>query len=55
MMYFLNDWVALRGDVRHILSFHSSKFGAGNYWSNYEYTAGVTFQFGGTRAAVPAV
>jgi opacity protein-like surface antigen len=55
VMYFLNDWVALRGDVRHILSFDTPKFFAGNYWSNYEYTAGLTFQFGGTRAAPPAM
>jgi outer membrane beta-barrel protein len=55
MKYFLNDQVALRGDVRHILSYNKSKSFAWNYRSNYEYTAGVTFQFGGTRAAAPAM
>lgn len=55
MKYFINDKVALRGDIRHILSVHITKSDAGNDWSNFEYTAGVTFQFGGTRAAAPAV
>lgn len=55
MKYFLNDRVALRGDVRHILSVHITKSDAGNNWSNYEYTAGLAFQFGGTPAAAPAV
>src|SRR6185369_2045612 len=53
--YFLTDRVALRGDIRNILSFHTAKYGAGDYWSNYEYTAGLTFQFGGTRAAAPPI
>jgi len=55
MKYFLSDWVALRGDVRNIFTFHTSKYGGGNYWSNYEYTAGLTFQFVGRRAAAPAM
>jgi outer membrane beta-barrel protein len=55
LKYFLTDWVALRGDVRHILSFHTSNYGGSNNWSNYEYTAGLTFQIGGTRTAAPAV
>lgn len=55
MKYFLNDRVALRGDVRHILSVNISKSHAEDNWSNYEYTAGLAFQFGGTPAAAPAV
>jgi len=54
MHYFISDRVSLRGDVRNILSFHSSTRGQGDHWSNYEYTAGLTFQFGGTRPAAPA-
>jgi len=51
--YFISDSVSLRADVRNILSFHTAKYGQGDYWSNYEYTAGLTFQFGGTQAAAP--
>jgi len=40
--YFIRDWLALRGDVRHVLAF-------GSVHSNLEYTVGVTFYFGGTR------
>ncbi len=55
MKYFLNDWLALRGDVRHIFSFHPHNTGGSDFWQNVEYTAGLSFQFGGARAAVPAV
>jgi OOP family OmpA-OmpF porin len=45
LKYFLFDWLALRGDVRHVLSF-------GSIHSNLEYTIGVTFYFGGRKPAV---
>ena len=53
--YFLNDWLALRGDVREIFSFHTSNQGATDYWQNVEYTVGLTFQFGRPRIATPVV
>ena len=46
--YFVSDAVALRGDFRNIYSYHSG--GSESYWSNYEYTAGLSFQFGGTKS-----
>lgn len=45
LMYFLVDWLALRGDLRHIIVFDGGH-------SNFEYTAGVTFQFGAPAKAV---
>jgi len=39
--YYLNDDIALRADVRHIM------FSDGSTRNNLEYTAGVTFFFGG--------
>ena len=39
LKYFLMDWLALRGDVRHVLSF-------GSVHSNLEYTIGLTFYCG---------
>lgn len=48
--YFLTDSVALRGDARQLFLFESPhqsiKF-------NWEYSAGLTFLFGGTTAPVP--
>jgi OOP family OmpA-OmpF porin len=43
--YFLNDAMALRGDVRNLV------FKDGTTLFNYEYTAGMDFIFGGTKAA----
>jgi OOP family OmpA-OmpF porin len=40
--YFLNEAVALRLDVRHVLDFDG-----GDRYNNLLYTAGVSFQFGG--------
>jgi OOP family OmpA-OmpF porin len=40
--YFITDWLALRGDVRHLLAF-------GSVHSNLEFTVGCTFYFGGTQ------
>ncbi|BEH09421.1 MULTISPECIES: OmpA family protein [Geobacter] len=43
--YFLTDDLALRGDFRHLL------FRNNETLSNYEYTVGITYQFGGTKPA----
>lgn len=43
--YFLNDNLALRGDFRHLV------FRDNNTFSNYEYTVGITYQFGGMKPA----
>jgi OOP family OmpA-OmpF porin len=48
LKYFVTDNVALRGDVRHVVLFHDS----GN--NNLEYSAGLTFQFGGNAKPAPA-
>jgi len=40
--YFLSENVALRGDVRHVISFSETQ-------SNLLYTVGVTFLFGGEK------
>jgi len=45
--YFVTENVALRGDVRHIML-------PDDELNNLEYTAGVTFQFGGAKPAVQA-
>jgi OmpA-OmpF porin, OOP family len=47
--YFLTDNLALRGDFRHLL------FEDNQVLSNYEYTAGFTFLFGGAKTAPPPV
>jgi outer membrane protein OmpA-like peptidoglycan-associated protein len=43
--YFVTENIALRGDVRHIIL-------PDDELNNLEYTAGVTFQFGGAKPAV---
>lgn len=43
--YFLTDELALRGDVRHLLLQEHETL------SNYEYTVGLTYQFGGNKPA----
>ena len=43
LKYFLNENVALRGDVRHVISFDDTQ-------NNLIYTAGLTFVFGGEKA-----
>jgi OOP family OmpA-OmpF porin len=43
LKYFLNENVALRGDVRHVIAFDETQ-------SNLLYTVGVTFLFGGEKA-----
>ncbi|PIP04950.1 MAG: hypothetical protein COX52_14625 [Syntrophobacterales bacterium CG23_combo_of_CG06-09_8_20_14_all_48_27] len=44
LKYFFTDWLALRGDVRHVLAF-------GSVYNNLEYTLGLTFYFGGHKPA----
>ena len=51
--YFITDWIALRGDVRHIISFHTSKEGATDNWQNVEYNVGISFQIPMKKAATP--
>jgi OOP family OmpA-OmpF porin len=43
--YFLTDDLALRGDFRHLV------FRDGETLSNYEYTVGLTYMFGGKQPA----
>jgi len=45
LKYFVSDSIALRGDVRHVVL-------PDDELNNLEYTAGVTFQFGGAKPAV---
>ena len=49
LKYFVADNVALRGDVRHVLLVHD----LGD--NNLEYSAGLTFQFGGVKKASAAI
>ncbi|MBI1921341.1 MAG: OmpA family protein [Geobacter sp.] len=42
LKYFITDWLALRGDVRHLIVMDGGR-------SNLEYTMGVTFQMGGAQ------
>lgn len=41
--YFLTEDLALRGDFRHLVFRDNGSF------SNYEYTVGITYQFGGVK------
>ena len=51
--YFLNDYVALRGDVRHIFDFNAGDNNkTRELYNNFIYTAGLTFQLGGVKRAV---
>lgn len=43
--YFMTDDLALRGDFRHLV------FRDGETLSNYEYTVGIAYQFGGVKPA----
>ncbi len=53
---FLTDYLALRGDVRHILDFTVRDVNRTRYvYNNFAYTAGLTFQLGGTKQAVAPV
>jgi OOP family OmpA-OmpF porin len=44
LKFFLTDWLALRADVRHIYVFDNAK-------KNIEYGIGLSFLFGGSKAA----
>ena len=48
LKYFLNDSIALRLDVRHLLVLDSNTT-TRDIDNNFAYTAGVTFQLGGVR------
>ena len=45
--YFINDFTALRADVRHIISFDET-------YNNLAYTFGITFLLGGEKKAIAA-
>ncbi|RII27932.1 MAG: hypothetical protein CXR31_06840 [Geobacter sp.] len=50
---FLTDYLALRGDVRHILDFNVRDVNRRReVYNNIAYTAGLTFQLGGVKQAV---
>ncbi len=49
--YFMTDDIALRGDLRHIMS----RYPAGQTNDDFEFTLGAYFQFGGTKPAMKAV
>lgn len=49
--YFVTESVALRADVRHILDINlSDRNRERDFFNNLAYTAGLTFQFGGSKA-----
>lgn len=48
LKYFINDAFALRGDGRYIVDLSHTL-------SNWEYTVGLSFMFGGQQAAAPVV
>ncbi|MBL0700673.1 MAG: OmpA family protein [Desulfosarcina sp.] len=47
LKYFVNDFTALRADVRHIISFNDE-------YNNLAYTFGLTFLIGGEKKALSA-
>ena len=49
LKYFIADDIALRGDIRQVTSFENSTR------MNVEYSAGVTFNFGGVKKPIPPV
>jgi OOP family OmpA-OmpF porin len=46
--YFVNDWFAVRIDIRHALPF-------GSVYNNLEATVGMSFLFGGAKPPSAAV
>jgi OOP family OmpA-OmpF porin len=48
--YFLSDSIALRGDARQLFIFEDHN----SVMYNWEYTAGLSFLFGGKKTAAPA-
>jgi len=53
--YFLNESVALRGDVRQIFSLDPNTGTSTGYWQNSQFNVGLSFQFGLPKAVSPAV
>lgn len=51
--FFMTDDIALRADARHILDFQHNELDR-DIISNWEYSAGLTFLFGGKEAPVAA-
>jgi OmpA-OmpF porin, OOP family len=51
--FFMTDSVALRLDGRYIFDFSNENF-RHEYYGNWEYSAGLTFVFGGAKPAVAA-
>ncbi len=47
LKYYLTDDLALRADVRHIVSFNDT-------YNNMSYTFGIVYQFGGRKKPAPA-
>ena len=45
--YYITPTIALRGDARQILSFHTQESSHNDIWQNWMYTLGLHFQFGG--------
>jgi OOP family OmpA-OmpF porin len=56
LKYFLAERVALRADIRHIfdITYHDT-VRPRDFYNNFAYTAGVTFQLGGVKPAARAV
>ena len=56
LKYFLTDRIALRADVRHIfdITYHDT-VRPRDFYNNFAYTAGVTFQIGGIKPVVQSV
>ena len=52
--FFMSENVALRADVRHIFDFYGSHLDD-DYANNWEYSAGLTFVFGGRQAKAAAI
>ena len=52
---FLTDDLALRGDIRHVVAFDQGLDEWNKTDNNLLYSAGLTYQFGGTRPAVAPV
>ena len=54
--FFLTDYVAVRGDVRYLLDFNTNDINrTRDFYNNFAYTAGLTFQLGGVQPAASPV
>jgi outer membrane beta-barrel protein len=54
-LYFVTDNLALRGDLRHLIIIGDNDTKGSNFKSNYEYTVGLSYQIGGSKAAAKVV